>query len=128
MVLPTIFIIYLYNRYHFRTGKDDIDGEDIKKKTKPKKVANSDDSDTEVVVSKVKKSFALLQISDDDQSEPERQPHEDSESESKPVKKDSKKKSNSDDNRTKDKGGKKGKKIERTVMIVMKILKKFLLS
>ncbi|CAG9827952.1 unnamed protein product [Diabrotica balteata] len=77
---------------------------------KEKKQVDSEGSDTEVV-SKVKKSFALLQIDDedsDDNSKPAAE-DDDDESETKPAKKDSKKKS-SDERTTKNQGGKKGKK------------------
>ncbi|CAH1987865.1 unnamed protein product [Acanthoscelides obtectus] len=63
-----------------------------------------------MAVSKVKKSFALLQM-DDNEDEPEPAPQQDdddSETESKPSKVNSKKKTS--DDRTKEQGGKKGKK------------------
>ncbi|CAG9819490.1 unnamed protein product [Phaedon cochleariae] len=96
---------------------DDLEGDDSKKpeQKKPKgkkerKNIESDESETEVIVSKVKKSFAVLQIDDDD-SENDTRPQSDveSENESKPVKKDNKKKPN-DEKTSKDQGGKKGKK------------------
>ncbi|CAH0560682.1 unnamed protein product [Brassicogethes aeneus] len=103
-----------------KAGKNNVTDEvnpDSKKSKgkKEKKVPKSDDEDVEVEtsVSKVQKSFALLEVEDNNIPD-DLNNEEDSESEVKPAKKDSKKKGKQDsDERTNEKGGKKGKKARR---------------
>lgn len=92
------------------TKPDKADSKKSKSK-KEKKPVESDDSDLEVV-STVKKSFALLQIDDEDSEGDSKAAVDEDEDEcdTKPVKKDNKKKSSDDNRTTKNQGGKKGKK------------------
>ncbi|XP_018572707.1 eukaryotic translation initiation factor 5B [Anoplophora glabripennis] len=101
-----------------KTKPADVESEEQKdeskkpKGKKEKKPAATDESDNDVGVTNVKKSFSLLQV-EDSGSENDKMLEDNSESESKSLKKDTKKKSNSEENRTKDQGGKKGKKNRR---------------
>ncbi|XP_057659019.1 eukaryotic translation initiation factor 5B [Diorhabda carinulata] len=92
------------------TKLDKADSKKSKSK-KEKKPVESDGSDIEVV-STVKKSFALLQIDDEDSDGDSKAivDEDEDECDTKPIKKDNKKKSSDDNRTTKNQGGKKGKK------------------
>ncbi|XP_018336217.1 eukaryotic translation initiation factor 5B isoform X2 [Agrilus planipennis] len=87
------------------------------KSKKEKKIESSDSDAEDVPVTKIQKSFAVLDIDDDDDSEPELPNQNESDSDTKPVKKNTKKKSNktSDESRTieSQSAGKKSKKSRR---------------
>lgn len=86
---------------------------------------SEDDFEPDFSVTKVQKSFALLQVEDSGPEEEQNDGDNNSDSDSKPTKTDNKKKSNSGESRTKEQGGKRERKPVENVMTVMKILRKY---